>query len=185
MRQRGKDAVGAAPEVFARSVMQRSSLLKQLGINCRWSSIVLDERTPRTVDEKREPYGAEEEDTLKAGDRAPNATGLVGVADVHVTSLFNVFSPTRHTVLIFGGDHAHIRSIVGALARYPKRIVSSVVLLSAGDKATTAVDGADATLRSGDAIAYDTYGMSDGQTFAVIVRPYGAIGAIVSGDEGW
>ncbi|KAI0728086.1 hypothetical protein C8Q72DRAFT_836910 [Fomitopsis betulina] len=75
--------------------------------------------------------------------------------------------------------------VVGALARYAKRTVSSVVLLSAGDKATTAVDGADATLRSGDAIAYDTYGMSDGQTFAVIVRPYGAIGAIVSGDEGW
>lgn len=184
MRQRGKDAVGAAPEVFARSVMQRSSLLKQLGINYRWSSIVFDERAPRAVDEEREPYGVEGEDTLKAGDRAPDATGLVRVSDSRVTSLFHVFSPTRHTVLILGGDRARIESIVKTVARYPKRTVSAAVVLPSGDKATTPVDGTDATLRDGDTIAYDAYCVADGQTFAFIVRPDGVVGAIVSGEAG-
>ncbi|KAI0724734.1 monooxygenase [Fomitopsis betulina] len=168
MRQRGKDA---QPPQAARHQL-------------RWSSIVFDERAPRAVDEEREPYGVEGEDTLKAGDRAPDATGLVRVSDSRVTSLFHVFSPTRHTVLILGGDRARIESIVKTVARYPKRTVSAAVVLPSGDKATTPVDGTDATLRDGDTIAYDAYCVADGQTFAFIVRPDGVVGAIVSGEAG-
>ncbi|EPT00355.1 hypothetical protein FOMPIDRAFT_1023761 [Fomitopsis schrenkii] len=184
MVKRAKDAVKEDPAETARGIMQRTTLLKQLGINYRWSSIVLDERAPRAADEELEPYGVEAGDTLKAGDRAPNATGLVRLSDAQTTALFDIFSPTRHTVLIFGDDTSRAEAIVKALARYPQGTVSSVVVLPLGDKATTAVDGTDATLRDGDAVAYDAYRVTDDQPFTVIIRPDGVIGAIVSGEEG-
>ena len=169
------------PAETARAMMQRTTLLKQLGINYRWSSLVRDERTPRAPDEEPEPYGVEGEAGLRAGDRAPSATGLVRPPGSGTTALFDVFDPTRHTVLIFGGG---VEAIVKSLGRWPQGTVSSVVVLPSGDKSTAAVDGADVTLRDGEGIAYDAYHMTDGQAFTVIVRPDGVIGAIVAGEEG-
>ena len=87
----------------------RGSELHMLGVNCRWSSIVLDERTPKEsipVD----PYGVTRIDPnvslLRAGERAPDAPGLqvVGAGDSdgqETTSLLDIFGPSYHTALIF------------------------------------------------------------------------------------
>ncbi|KAJ7576953.1 hypothetical protein C8J56DRAFT_799281, partial [Mycena floridula] len=37
-----------------------------------------------------------------AGDRAPDAPELVGLEASELTTLFDFFSPTMHTVLVFG-----------------------------------------------------------------------------------
>lgn len=104
-------------------------------------------RGTRTVSRRR--------DSLRAGDRAPNATGLANLADSRKTASFAIFSPARHTALVFGRDSARIGSIVEALGHF----------------------------RDDDGIAYEAYRMTNRQTFTVIVRPDGVVGAIVSGEH--
>lgn len=171
------------------SGLANPAYLKQLGINYRWSSIVLDERVlGKPKGEDMDPYGANSDDAPCAGDRAPNATGLVRVegaslADSQVTSLFDNLSPTRHTALIFGEDASHIASIVRGLSVCPPSTVTSVAILPSGTVAR-AVDGVDVALQDRDGTAYDGYRMVKEKTFAVIVRPDGVVGAVVSGFEG-
>ena len=115
--------------------------LKQFGVNCRWSAAVRDERAPWAEGEERDPYGILNGSLVRAGDRAPDAAGLVGVVDEKTTTLFAIFSPARHTVLVFGGDAGRAEVVVKALGRYPQGLVASVVVLPSEDKATEAVDG--------------------------------------------
>ena len=121
---------------------------------------------------------------VRAGDRAPDAAGLVRLADGRVTTLFDVFSPTRHTVLVFAADFGRAEAIVRVLGWYPQGLIASVVVWPSEDKTTEAVDGADMTLRDRDGVAYEAYGMTGGQAFTVIVRPDGVVGGIVYGEEG-
>ena len=167
--------------------LEHPTYLKQFGINYRWSSIVLDERVGRKPEgEEMDPYGVNSGEVLCAGDRAPNATGLVpfklegsGVA----TSLFEIFSPTRHTALIFGEDPARIASIVKGLSLCPQSTVTSVAVLASGSTAR-AVEGVDVTVQDRDGIAHDAYRVEKDKPLAVIVRPDGVVGAVVSGEEG-
>lgn len=109
-----------------KALTQRGETLKQLGVNYRWSRIVLDETDQSTADaaldnsvepddddgrKKRDPYGIPG-DILRPGDRAPEAPGLRWVStdrssslteksDSPLTSVFDLFGSTYHTALIF------------------------------------------------------------------------------------
>lgn len=168
-----------------KAALAQGSYLKQLGVNYRWSAVVRDERAPWAAgaDEERDPYGLLSGELVRAGDRAPDAPGLVGVVDGRETTLFGVFKPTRHTGLVFGGDAGRAEAVVKALGRYPQGLVASVVVLPS-DGEPTKVEGADMVLRDRDGVAYRAYGMADGPAYTVIVRPDGVIGAIVAGEEG-
>ena len=83
-------------------VMHRSNQkLSMLGVNYRWSSIVIDEIT------KAKPVDAHvvlDESILVAGDRAPDAPGLNVVkagAQVAETRFFDLFKATYHTVRLW------------------------------------------------------------------------------------
>ncbi|KAH9834093.1 monooxygenase [Rhodofomes roseus] len=176
-----------------KSAWQRGTHLKQFGINYRWSSIVFDERFQAIDAQGAEaaalnPYGTEGDSILRAGDRAPNATGLVRVgqdAQSQTTDLFSVFGPTHHTALIFGGGAAGIRAIIKSLQVCPPGALFTVIVSPGADSvALNAADGGDAVLHDGDGTAYAGYGMSEYQTYVVIVRPDGVVGATVSGEEG-
>ncbi|EIN05357.1 monooxygenase [Punctularia strigosozonata HHB-11173 SS5] len=97
---------------------KRGDGLGQLGVNYRWSPWVFDERLPEGAEEEegaegddkgkgeRNPYGRagdEGAQMLRAGDRAPDAPALVPAsgADTAPTRLFDLLSPTAHTVLLF------------------------------------------------------------------------------------
>lgn len=164
--------------------LQSASHLKQFGVNYRWSSIVLDERFSRSPGDALDPYGLQSGDTLLAGDRAPNAMGLVRISNAgtvpEMTNLFNIFSPAQHTALIFGGNASVMASII---ARYLQGVVASIAVLTSATAAVP-IDGANTTLQDRDGVAYDAYHMSKEQTFVVIVRPDGVIGAFVSGEKG-
>ena len=65
-------------------------------------------------------YLDEDPSVLFAGDRAPEAPGLLKVVDGAIlgeqtTSLFNLFNPTTHTVLIFVPDTTHAAPFLVAL----------------------------------------------------------------------
>ncbi|KAJ7623274.1 FAD binding domain-containing protein [Roridomyces roridus] len=171
----------------------------QLGVNCRWSSIVVDEQ-PEADDLDPELDGLyeedEEEDTdedveedryltapLCAGDRAPDAPGLVAVrhraADSlsKTTSLFGTFSASRHTVLVFSNHADRWGPVAQSLKSYPHDTVQCAVVVP-GDTAANAYPGVDLVLADAHGEAYRTYALTGGCDI-VVVRPDGLIGAIV------
>ncbi|KZT05380.1 monooxygenase [Laetiporus sulphureus 93-53] len=177
------------------SAWKRDGLLNQLGVNYCWSSIVVDERTPCTAEEKAElidsAYGGGE--GIRAGDRAPDAPGLLvihereKVDDEHnITSLFHIFRPGSHTALIFSAESDSIGSVLKATELYPEGLVRSVVVLPQTAPECADVQSADLLLSDGSGHAYEGYAVSPtrGGLTIVIVRPDGVIGGIVLGVDG-
>ena len=166
---------------------KRTGNLNQLGINYRWSSIVVDQSTDSgTRSDGREAHSAYDVEvggTLRVGDRAPDAPGLVKVKfdnqkSSEPTRLFTLLSPTYHTVLIFSEAadiHATLQAVI---AKFHKELVRVVVLLRAG---TTNMiqDVACDVFEDRDGHPYDAYKGAEGANGIVIIRPDGVTGAIV------
>lgn len=167
----------------------RGAHLKQLGINYRWSPIVVDERQPvdkqQTVD-SLDVYGRFGGETLRAGDRAPDAPDLVEVkqASSASTRLFDVFGSTHHTVLIFTSDASATRPVLEALQVLPPKAVRSAVIYPQSTSRSPPVAHADSVLRDGKGHAYKAYSCPTDGTTVVIVRPDGVVGGIVLGEDG-
>jgi len=161
-----------------------------LGVNYRWSSIVLDERAAPVGDELgRQPsdvYGTEGGAALRAGDRAPDAPGLVPVngRGDEPTSLFRVFGSSYHTVLVFSSTQEQIDAVCGLLKTCPAGLVRSVVIAPKdGDgEGALAVRGPDLVFYDRDGYAYTHYEVERGDPMTiVVVRPDGVVGGIVVG----
>ncbi|TFK47978.1 FAD/NAD(P)-binding domain-containing protein [Heliocybe sulcata] len=164
--------------------------LYQLDLHYRWSRVVSEE-TSYT----RRAIGDEDEDDLvRAGDRAPDAPGLVDLSPTEssMKTLFQYFKPTHHTALIFSSSETAIEAFVSALAVVPANVVRSVVILP-GDTVVRAdnIDSdfawrsrVDHVLKDCGTHAYKIYAvdLSKGDA-AIIVRPDGMVGAIVEGAD--
>ncbi|EMD33646.1 hypothetical protein CERSUDRAFT_117754 [Gelatoporia subvermispora B] len=168
---------------------QRGGALMQLGVNYRWSSIVVDEWAgAEDVPEKPvDAYGgAGAEGIVRGGDRAPDAPGLQKIkgpdALGDVTSLFSIFSAAYHTVLVLTSSAEEASTVLAGLKQYPADIIRSVVIAPAGSPAP-AVD-ADIVLEDRDGHAYAGYGIEQGQLAVVIVRPDDYVGGLVRGEQG-
>jgi hypothetical protein len=171
---------------------RRTGNLNQLGVNYRWSSIVVDQSTDSGTGpgarEAHSAYDVEAGGPLRAGDRAPDAPGLVKVEfdnqkSSESTRLFTLLNPTYHTVLIFAevaDVHATLQAVI---AKFHKGLVRVVVLLRAG---TTNMiqDVACDVFEDRDGHAYDAYKGAEGANGIVIIRPDGVTGAIVR-DVDW
>ncbi|KAJ6493618.1 FAD binding domain-containing protein [Mycena vitilis] len=179
----------------------------QLGVNCRWSSVVVDEQRSDDFFEELDEcdFGSDEEDEdypsdafidrpLSAGDRAPDAPGLLvlkrpvtdktATADMFTTSLFRTFLASRHTVLMFTNEANRYEPIIRLLAPYAHDAVQSVVVVRAqGTVPASAHTLADWVFEDRGGNAYRAYALRDGCD-VVVVRPDGLIGAIVRSREG-
>ncbi|KZV66553.1 hypothetical protein PENSPDRAFT_636892 [Peniophora sp. CONT] len=159
---------------------RRPASLGQLGVHYRWSPIVYDglrEGEPQFESTDLAPpstYGLDEETPrLQAGDRAPDAPGLIGARGE--TTLFNIFNAARHTVLVFGSAHAAaVRAVVG---KYPEGFVDIVTLLREGS------DKQEDALVDAQGHAYRGYAVEAGVAVA-IVRPDGVVGALLKPEQG-
>ncbi|PCH36619.1 monooxygenase [Wolfiporia cocos MD-104 SS10] len=186
--------VGIKNNAGHEAAWQRGGPLKQLGVNYRWSSIVLDERTPVGSEDKEHlicnAYGGG--DGICAGDRAPDVPGLVSVKtkietlvlDGQTTSLFRIFSPSAHTVIIFAPNIDAAAPIIEAVKPYPQQVLRSVLILPAGQTGENTGAVADIVLSDRDGHAYGGYAIARDGITVVIVRPDGVIGGIVFGREG-
>ncbi|KAF9478246.1 hypothetical protein BDN70DRAFT_880202 [Pholiota conissans] len=188
--------------------LQTNGSLFQLGVNYRWSSIVVDERKkieadreaiedaylkefefPDDEEEAEDPeildsYGENHDGRLRAGDRAPDASGLTILSppelQKQVCQLFQIYGPARHTVLIFA-DVVNARDVLNVLAAYPRNLLRTVVILSARKtKSGVNTEGADFVLEDRDGHATQAY-CSAGVCGICIIRPDGVVGAIVKG----
>lgn len=179
---------GASLNVDMVDVMFRPRRLLQLGVNYRWSPIVLEGRTA-DKDElatPRNPYG-QNSDHVRAGDRAPDAPGLVAVPEEDSKkeserSLFSLFDVRRHLILVFfgGDDQAQLKADIDALAPHEQSTLASVTVLSKkGTMDAPALAGSLTVFIDSGGHAWDGYGLENSNkanTFCVI-RPDGIIGA--------
>ena len=158
--------------------------LRMLGLNCRWSPIVVDEQ-PDAPDHSHDgPYLLEDTSVLFGGDRAPDSPGLLTVSGGEETSLFKVFGPTHHTVLIFESDPAKAAALAKLLSGYPEGTMMAVVVLPKGTETAGSVRGADLTVVDSEGHAYTFYPPVRKGFPVIIVRPDGVVGAVVKGAEG-
>lgn len=160
----------------------RSGSLNQLGVNYRWSSIVIDEEKEQhgTAVEKPDGYGTQADGSLQAGDRAPDASGLVMKSEDVGTRLFKIFKSQRHTVLIFS-DKADYKSAIAGLEKYPADVVHRVIISKPGDSVIV-VDGVGCDVyEDRDGHAYEAY---KGALGIYVIRPDGVVGARVRDSDG-
>ncbi|KAG6866549.1 hypothetical protein C0991_002034 [Blastosporella zonata] len=178
----------------------RGGGLLQLGINYRWSSIVLDERKDTEdaefsdfdfgEEEEEEggagidAYGGSSDGILCAGDRAPDASGLVNLAPLpHQSSpswrLFDIFRPTHHTVLIFPPALYDAPAIIRTLEKLPSGMTRSVVLLGRGQGIPACCRGVDSVFEDREGHAHNAYVIVDDWAVVVVVAgPSGLICAL-------
>ncbi|KAJ3757896.1 FAD binding domain-containing protein [Lentinula raphanica] len=163
---------------------ERGREIKQLGVNYRGSSILVDETTTLDNDTIRtDSYSLAGDGVIHAGDRAPEAPGLEGSQGV--TSLFDIFGPKHHTVLIFGPPEFDGGEIAALIGVYPKDLFKTVLILDAGStNPMPHTSGVDLVLRDRDGHAHRVYPALPSSGILIIVRPDGVIGAIVTGVEG-
>ncbi|TFY80323.1 hypothetical protein EWM64_g3689 [Hericium alpestre] len=167
--------------------------LKQLGVNYRWSSIVIDDQQQdfrpnghTGVAEPASAYIVEEGGRLHGGDRAHDATGLIDIKTKDITRLFNVFGTDHHTILLFcdSAVMTPYSSILQLLQRYRKGLIQSAVICKDPSTVTALVGSADFVLHDRDGHAYAAYDPNLTSCSVAIVRPDGVVGALVRGLDG-
>ena len=164
----------------------RNNALRQLEINYRWSPIVLDARGSDGRDAEElmaHAYDGYPEEPVRAGDRAPEAPGLVDAMGKE-TSLFELFKPDRHTLLVFSPPslESSIPNIVAFALRSPLAGVMQTLILHR-ESVPEGVEGATGYLdREGH--AHKAYGIEGQAVVVCVVRPDGYIGAFVDDVEG-
>nr|GAT46732.1 predicted protein [Mycena chlorophos] len=183
----------------------------QLGVNCRWSSIVLDEQSPDETDLDDDefadfgddfPFEEEEENEdefssandaylerpLGAGDRAPDAPGLVihkhPASTKPISRLFDVLSDSKHSLLIFNDNPNRCSSAMRLLGSFPRDAVQAVIVLRPQAQLSPEVSAvADWVIEDHNGHAYSAYSLRE-DCDIVVVRPDGLIGAILRSGKG-
>ncbi|VDB99016.1 unnamed protein product [Peniophora sp. CBMAI 1063] len=166
--------VNPDPDAF-----KRPANLGQLGVHCRWSSIAYDGLRVGEVQFEStnlaptSTYGGDEGTRVQAGDRAPDAPGLVGTQGE--TSLFDIFHVGRHTVLVF--DSSRVAAVRAVVEKYPKECgIDVVTVLPKGSEKE------EAALVDCQGHAAHGYGVEAGVAVA-IVRPDGVVGALLKAED--
>ncbi|KAI6033342.1 FAD binding domain-containing protein [Pisolithus marmoratus] len=131
--------------------MRRGKNMYMLGVNYRTSPIVIDDSAGPAI---QDAYGDVQEGILRAGDRAPDAPGLVSIITpdrsphhllngshsavslpsgiVGSTRMFDIFASTHHTAIIFTPALVvpFVQSVLETLQQVvPKELVKRVVVL--------------------------------------------------------
>ena len=189
----------------------RGKNLYMLGVNYRTSPIVIDEFFSASSIQVHSSYRALEDGDLRAGDRAPDAPGLMFVTNTAGTPsgesgarLFDIFTPTYHTVLTFVTSTSApvLREVLSVLEelgeKKNEKLVKHLAILPPGNEdakdMSTRVEQAKScggTIGVGGEIlvdhaghAHSAYVVDQGETKVIVVRPDGVVGAVVRGGEG-
>ncbi|KAF9555419.1 hypothetical protein CPC08DRAFT_132812 [Agrocybe pediades] len=163
---------------------QRGNELRQLGINYRGSSIVYEDGAENAT-EKGNGYNDSSETAARPGDRAPGAPGLRPVGPSHQASsahpiiMHDLFSPSRHTILLFSNAQRDCAALLEVLNQLPKEVIRTVLILPPGtDVSRTELPSFDDILIDEDNHAYPGYHIAHKPSI-VVIRPDGIIGARV------
>jgi hypothetical protein len=123
---------------------------------------------------------------VQAAYRAPDASELVpaGKQD-KTTKLFEVFSASRHTVLVFGGDAGTRAPVSKALEHISAAgVVHAVLVLGQGNTTPSDALSFATVLEDRAGHAYKGYNVDAEELAVVVVRPDGVVGVVASDAEG-
>ncbi|KAH8110165.1 FAD binding domain-containing protein [Phellopilus nigrolimitatus] len=188
-------AEASAASVPDDGVFTRGWKLFQLDLNYRWSTIVRDERyAADATDSTGDVYGVEGHD-VRAGDRAPDAPGLTTLTAkdrapraAPVTRLFDVFTPSVHTALVFAPRSAGAaQPLLDALRGLQAGLLRTALVLPAGaPREGVPSANVDLAFEDTEGHAFGGYGLDatgDAPT-VVLVRPDGMVGAFARSAAG-
>ncbi|KXN80953.1 Tetracenomycin polyketide synthesis hydroxylase TcmG [Leucoagaricus sp. SymC.cos] len=168
----------------------RNSPLQLYGVNYRFSDIVLEKRDPAHVSADKEETvarayaGYEASGSLLAGDRAPEAPGLITATGEETCLFKNYLKPVHHTVMVFASDAEGVGSVLEQEGKWLESVVKILVI--------TKKKLGEGEMNSGRAIflvdskshAADAYHVEKEALNIVVVRPDGYVGAVVKDAEG-
>ena len=168
------------------SQVRRSTDLTQLGVNYRGSSII-GEDDIRDTTLKVSGYNKDSETAACPGDRAPEVLSLIINAltgEQKSETLFSIFSPSHHSILVFTKKYEESSALAlsRVVNRLPENTVRSVFILPSESKLSNLNEiGAsyDKVFLDSGRHAYSIYGLPNDQSYFVIVRPDGVVGARV------
>ena len=168
------------------SQVRRSTDLTQLGVNYRGSSII-GEDDIRDTTLKVSGYNKDSETAACPGDRAPEVPSLINATDEHKReTLFSIFSPSHHSVLVFAKKY-EVKSALAlssVINRLPENTVQSILILPSESNADEFGAVYDKVFVDSGGHACSVYGLPSDQSYFVIVRPDGVVGARVHEVDG-
>lgn len=165
----------------------RPLILNQLGVNCRWSPILVDDQPEAKEASRAGAYLLADPTVLFAGDRAPDAPGLVDARkkdEPNTTTLFDIFEPTKHVVLIFAKIVEEARPILLVLSEFSALATTKVIILPQLDNESSLTVEADFVLVDKEGYARVSYPPVAKGFPVIVVRPDGVIGAVVKNASG-
>ena len=155
--------------------------LTQLGVNYRGSSIIGDDDIGgKTLDVSG--YNKDSETAARPGDRAPEVPSLINATDEHKRgSLFGIFSPSHHSVLVFAKKYEENSALAlsSFINRLPENTVQSVLILPSDSNVKELDVVYDEVFIDSGGYVPSSYGLPSDQSYFVVVRPDGVVGARV------
>ena len=186
------EMLGKTTELFNRTtenrgdininLLGRNSDMTQLGINYRGSSII-GEDDIRDTTLKVSGYNKDSETAACPGDRAPEVPSLIdatGTEHKHET-LFNIFSPSHHSVIVFTKKYEEYSALAlsSVIKRLPENTVRSVLILPSESNVNELGVVYDKVFIDSGGHGHSYYGLPSDQSYFVVVRPDGVVGARV------
>jgi hypothetical protein len=186
------EMLGKTTEIFNRTMKSRSDPtssvagsnadMTQLGVNYRGSSII-GEDDIRDTTAKVSGYNKDSETAACPGDRAPEVPSLINATgEQKRETLFSIFSPSHHSVLVFAKKYEENLALAlsSIINRLPENTVRSVLILPSESNVNELGAVYDEVFTDSGGHGYSSYGLpSDDQSYFVVVRPDGVVGARV------
>jgi FAD binding domain len=163
------------------SQVRRSTYLTQLGVNYRGSSII-GEDDIRDTTLKLSGYNKDSETAACPGDRAPEVPSLINATGDHSRkTLFGIFSPSHHSVLVFTKEYEEHSALAlsGVINRLPVNTVRSVLIVPFESNVNELGAVCNEVVIDSEGLACSSYGLPNDQSYFLVIRPDGVVGARV------
>ena len=165
------------------SVALRNPDISMLGVSCRGSSIIGEDNI-RNATLRVSGYNKDGATAACPGDRAPQVPSLINAnatSEHKHETLFDIFSPSHHSVLIFSKKYEESSALAlsSAINRLPKDTVRSILILPSGSNVNEQVVVYDEVFIDSGGHGHSDYGLPGDQSYFVVVRPDGVVGARV------
>ena len=164
------------------SMSGRNTGMNQLGVNYRGSSIIGEDDIRGTTPNKVSGYNKDSESAACPGDRAPEVPSLISATGEHKCgTLFGIFSPSHHTVLVFAKKYEEYPALAlsSVINRLAENTVRSVLILPSESNVNELGVVYDEVFIDSGGHGLSSYGLPSDQSYFVVVRPDGVVGARV------
>ena len=161
--------------------IRRSTDLTQLGVNYRGSSIIGEDDICDTT-LKISGYNKDSETAACPGDRAPEVPSLINATGEHKReTLFGIFSPSHHSVLVFAKEYEEHSALAlsSVINRLPGNTVRSILIVPFEPNVNELGGIYNEVFIDSGGHACSSYFLPGDQSYFVVVRPDGVVGARV------